>query len=304
MAQRDIAGFKSTKDSRFADNTSGQIEEVDHRDMYEDTADSFLNITDHLQDDDTFASASATKVASSESTKAYVDAQVAGATALVEKYSRIFEDFTMAPTGVMLTSAFNNGGGLGATVTTSTVGLDSTEKAIGVLAFGTGSSTAGGSGLTNVTYKFPFGNGFTCSLEYRAAISALSDGTDTYEIRVGFMDATGTAPANGAYFRYKHSVNSGKWQAVTVSASTETAEDTGITAEISVFHLFKVIGNAAGTQIDFYVDGVKTNDITTNIPTSGTAVGQVAVIEKTAGSTNRILYLDYYEFITERTTAR
>lgn len=77
MAQRDVAGFKSTKDSRFADNTSGQIEEVDHRNMYEDTADSFLNITDHLLDEDDMASDSATKVPSQQSVKAYVDAQIA-----------------------------------------------------------------------------------------------------------------------------------------------------------------------------------------------------------------------------------
>lgn len=73
MAQRSVSSFKTTKDSRFADNSTGQIEEVDHRDTFEDVADSFLNKTDHLIDDDTFATATSSNVASAESTKAYVD---------------------------------------------------------------------------------------------------------------------------------------------------------------------------------------------------------------------------------------
>lgn len=75
MAQRTVSAFKSTKNSRFADNTTGLISEADSRDMYEDVADSFLNISDHLLDEDDMASNSATKVPSQQSVKAYVDAQ-------------------------------------------------------------------------------------------------------------------------------------------------------------------------------------------------------------------------------------
>ena len=78
MAARSRAAFKATKDSRYADNTSGAISEQDGRDMFEDVADSFLNITDDLLDEDDMASDSATKVPSQQSVKAYVDAQVGG----------------------------------------------------------------------------------------------------------------------------------------------------------------------------------------------------------------------------------
>ncbi len=78
MAQRDITTFKSTKNSRFADNSSGSISEGDSRDMFEDTADSFLNITDHLLDEDDMASNSASKVPSQQSVKTYVDAATGG----------------------------------------------------------------------------------------------------------------------------------------------------------------------------------------------------------------------------------
>ena len=44
--------------------------------MFEDTADSFLNISDHLIDEDDMASDSATKVPSQQSVKAYVDGKI------------------------------------------------------------------------------------------------------------------------------------------------------------------------------------------------------------------------------------
>lgn len=46
MAQRSRAQYKTTKNARYADNTSGDVSAGDSRDMFEDTADSFINITD------------------------------------------------------------------------------------------------------------------------------------------------------------------------------------------------------------------------------------------------------------------
>lgn len=76
MAQRNVATFKSTKNSRFADSTTGGISEADSRDMYEDVADSFVNKTDDILDEDDMASDSATKVPSQQSVKAFVASQL------------------------------------------------------------------------------------------------------------------------------------------------------------------------------------------------------------------------------------
>lgn len=46
MAQRNTSSFKSTKNSRYADNTAGDVSAEDSRDMFEDVADSFLNTSD------------------------------------------------------------------------------------------------------------------------------------------------------------------------------------------------------------------------------------------------------------------
>lgn len=303
MAQRTVSAFKSTKNSRFADNTTGLISEGDSRDMYEDVADSFLNISDHFIDEDSFASDSASKVPSQQSVKAFVAAQVFGA-GVIDTSSRIFEDFYAAVQYFSLT-AFNGGGGVGASPSASAYGLDSTEKAIGVLLLSTSTSTAGGSALANTTWQLTFGFGFTITQTWRIALKDLSDGTNTFIVEVGFSNAFSSVPSNGAYFRYTHSVNSGKWQAVTVVGGTETAEDTGITAAVDGFHSFKILTNDDATQVDFYIDGVKTNDITTNIPNDAAEIfGYNATIRKSAGSTAKGIYVDYFDMTATRTTAR
>lgn len=302
MAQRTVSAFKSTKNSRFADNTTGLISEGDSRDMYEDVADSFLNISDHFIDEDSFASDSATKVPSQQSVKAYVDAQAGGGS--IDTSTRIFEDFYGAVQYFSL-AAINNGGGLPSAATTSSYGVDSTEKAIGVVIMNTGTSTAGSSALSNSTWLLTFGFGYTFNLTWRVALKDLSDGTDTFTVRHGFTNSNSGTSTNGAYFRYTHSVNSGKWQAVTVKGGSETAEDTGVAGAVDGFHIFKIVVNDDATQVDFYIDGVKTNDITTTIPNSASELtGYSCHIEKTAGSSAKGVYADYFELIATRTTAR
>lgn len=141
---------------------------------------------------------------------------------------------------------------------------------------------------------------------YRGAIETLSDGTNTYTIRIGLMNTNQSAPTNGCFFRYTDSVNSGKWEAVTVDNGTETAQDTGITAIIATMEKFKVEVNSAGTEAKFYHNGTLTNTITTNIPTaSNRLVGEGMTWIRTAGTTNLIaLTSDYlwsrYEFTSAR----
>ena len=48
MAIRSVSSFKSTKDTRYADNSAGAITAQNSRDTFEDTADSFVNWTDGI----------------------------------------------------------------------------------------------------------------------------------------------------------------------------------------------------------------------------------------------------------------
>ncbi|MBK9338804.1 MAG: hypothetical protein IPM98_20630 [Lewinellaceae bacterium] len=68
-------------------------------------------------------------------------------------------------------------------------------------------------------------------LRYTSTVSLdnLSDGTNTYNVRCGWMDASNPTgePSNGVYFRYTHGTNSGNWQFVARSGGTETVINTG-----------------------------------------------------------------------------
>ena len=85
MSQRSVSGFKSTKDTRYADNANGEISAADSRDMFEDVADSFVNWIDGVKDEDDMASDSASHVPTQQSVKKYVDNKVAGVGTIVHK---------------------------------------------------------------------------------------------------------------------------------------------------------------------------------------------------------------------------
>jgi hypothetical protein len=309
MSQLNGTSFQNlygTTGVTFPDNTSGEISESDVRTFGQDIKDSFLNISDHLIDEDSFATDSPTRVPSQQSTKAYVDAQVL-TLSNVDTGSMIFlSDFYMNETRIS-SGQFNAGGGLGAVSLGETFGIDTTENCLGVASVGTSSSTAGGSTISGgSTPSINFGNGFTFVLKWRCALETVSDGTDTYTVSVGFHDVLTSGDAvDGAYFRYTHGTNSGKWQAVTRSNSSEKEEDTGVTAVVTTYSIFEIRVNSDGSQVDFYINGTKTNDITTTIPTGSARLTNFLIkIEKTAGSTARKFYADYVQLTASRTTAR
>jgi hypothetical protein len=268
MAQRDKAGFKSTKDSRFADNTTGQIGADDMRNMFEDAADSFLFVTDEA----------------------------------IDTYMRYTDDFLANLTGPWGFVNINSGSAF-----YGNFGVDNTEKATGVAHCTTSTGATSGAGVITASAlsALTFGFGFTYELSFRIALSDLSDGSETYTARIGFLDNSSGAPTDGAFFRYTHGTNSGKWEAVTISNSVETAEDTTIAAVAATYVTFKIVANSDATQVDFYINGVKTNDITTNIINSSSRVtGHGTHIIKSVGTTARLMYIDYIDLIVSRTTAR
>jgi hypothetical protein len=193
--------------------------------------------------------------------------------------------------------------GSGANVTPEGLyGIDSTEKALGVLSLESGTSTTGLGSMYKALSKLKFGLGHTIKLEFRASLETLSDGTDTYDAYLGFgEDEQDLNHDNGAYFKYTHGTNSGRWQAVTANAGVRTATDSTVAAN-TVYRTFSIEVNAGGTNVSFSVDGVVVAN-TTNIPTAN-FTGIVFKIVKSAGTTSRQLHLDWYKLTITRTSAR
>ena len=275
MAVRTRSNFKSTKNSRITTNGTGAITGSIMNDMFEDCADSFLMAEDG-----------------------------GGSTDIDLFYSEQtdFLDVVVPIGGFSFTSS-----GAGATYTISEYGVNTTENAIGVLGLETGTTTTGytigyhcgGGGINMVRFGTA---AFT--MKWRLAVSAVSDGTDTYHISFGFSEAASSSKdmTDGAYFTYTHSVNSGNWQAVTASASTRTTTNLATPPSTS-FQTFEIRVNEAATEVTFYLNGTLVATHTTNIPTADT-VGVNINIVKSAGTNERILYADYYYFKSTRSANR
>lgn len=145
------------------------------------------------------------------------------------------------------------------------------------------------------------GGRFVCS--WRVRIPVLSDGTETFTLRIGLHDST---PVDGLWFEYIHSTNSGQWQIKASSNSTATTTNTSSAPSANTWYVLTIDCNAAGSSVDYYIDGANVGTIATaNIPTgSGRVFGPNAGIIKSAGTTARVLDLDYFWILQKLTTAR
>jgi len=141
--------------------------------------------------------------------------------------------------------------------------------------------------------------GLDFSYEIRVRMPTLSDGTNTYTVRFGLMDGIAAGqPANGVIFSYTNGTNSGRWRGSTIASSTATNVDSTITVTANTWYRVKIIVNAAGSNVDFYIDDVLIGSATTNIPTA--ALRLVAKIEKSAGTTARTANIDYFAWSRSR----
>jgi SO2946-like, C-terminal domain len=175
---------------------------------------------------------------------------------------------------------------------------------IGVL----GLSTGGGSTNTASTMchdeAFCLGGG-TVLWFSRIQLSALSDGTDTYQVQIGFGDHSASAYDDGIWFDYIHSANSGKWVCKTASNTTVTTLNTSTTAVAGQWVSLAWVLNANATSVEFFINGVSQGTITTNIPSGvDRATGPRMRILKSAGTNSRSLYCDYVEIFERFTTPR
>lgn len=174
------------------------------------------------------------------------------------------------------------------------------DNARGVAICSTGTTTTGRGGIyamtdASGTASFTQTGTGAYVFEARVKLTTLSDGTNTYTAGIGAQSVVHNSFAagnTGAFFRYTHGTNSGKWQAVTDNGATQTATDTGVTADTN-FALFRIEVNAANTSIAFYINGSLVATNTTNIGAAGTGQLIGAGLLKSAGTTAMTLEVDY-----------
>ena len=179
-------------------------------------------------------------------------------------------------------------------------------NAVGIMRAALGTTATGRAAIASANLSvLKFGNG-VASFESNTRIVNLSDATNTYSFRAGFIDSISAESTDGAFFRYTHGTNSGRFQAVTRNNGVETATDTGITVAANTGYKFEITVNAAGTSVEFMINGSVVATNTTNIPTaSGRETGYGVMALRSAGTTAFNCYeCDFIEVKYDFTTPR
>ncbi len=175
----------------------------------------------------------------------------------------------------------------------------------GIVAVTTGTTTTGSAGLWAGSQPARLGGG-VWSFRMDTSISAVSNGTDTYTLRIGFIDSLSVESTNGVFLRYTHSVNSGQWVFVARDNGSETTSNgsTAPATSIATTQSIEIQINAAGNSATAYVNGVQQGSALTALPTASTRyVSPGAMILKSAGTTSRYFTVDALWYSFNRTTA-
>jgi hypothetical protein len=174
-------------------------------------------------------------------------------------------------------------------------GVASTTTRFGISNSTTGSTATGRAGLGSVAVtQVVFGQGF-CEFEAAVAVPTLSDATNTFIVRAGWADSQTAAGVDSVEFQYTDAAGTGAaWDCVTRANSVETRTTVGSNLVAFQFYILKITVDAAGTEVNFYLDDVLVATHTTNIPTgTAQATGALVQIRKTVGTTGRTVRSDY-----------
>lgn len=182
----------------------------------------------------------------------------------------------------------------------NTSGAASGQGHPGVVNVATGTTATGRCGLGGGSVRLG-ADALTFGVVLRPG--ALSTSGQRYTIWAGLNNSGSGDGAEGVHFRYSDNVNSGNWQAVCRNGGTETAIDTGVAAAASWTKLGFTV-NAAGTSVEFFINGTSVGTITTNIPTASTTTGQPINVIKSVGTTSSVTEVDAYWYIWTLGTAR
>ena len=133
-------------------------------------------------------------------------------------------------------------------------------------------------------------------LENLIQLSALSDGTNTYQFHFGWQNSISAInPTIALLFQYSSTLNSGNWVCYANNLGATTTVNTSTAAAAGSWVKLKIVYTYSDTTARFYVNGTLVGTISTNI-TSNTSwqIGQQIV--KSAGGTAAYFLIDYFKF--------
>ena len=219
----------------------------------------------------------------------------------------LFSDLSALPTTTgnpFIISASGTGAAVAAIATP-------VSNRMGIGQFATGTTATGRIAHTTNTNAIRLGGG-PAVYESDIMIPVLSDGTNRYQLLIGFMaNITAATQTNAVCFLYDEggvstgAGASGNFKALTANNGTRTYTDTLVAAAANTWVKFRIEVNAAGTEVVFKINGSTVATHSANIPTaSGREVGAAMFVIKSIGTTSRGIQQDYQLIDIEFTTPR
>lgn len=216
-----------------------------------------------------------------------------------------FEDFIFGPTN------FNIGlwqPKTGGTPGSQIYAIAPTAQRFGITSLDVGTQFNGWASISSGGEFFPlqflFGAG-VYTIEADIYLPNLSTVTETYTARFGFGDVYNGDFVDGAYFEYSDAGATPNWYRCTASNGTRTKISSGVAAIAGEWIRLKAVVNAAGTSVEYFINGVSVGSNTTDIPVgAGRQTGAVLSIFKSAGTTPRVINIDWAWIHVNLTTTR
>jgi hypothetical protein len=200
-----------------------------------------------------------------------------------------FYDFLNAVNGTPFTATAS---GSGAAVSAASGGWSRP----GVVKLSTGSTSSGKAAISTASSAILFGNGGGLDFEASVYLTATSNSSQRYQLRIGAIDTLTGDQTDGVYFEYDDSLSS-SWRIATANNSTRTKLATSVAVSTSSWISLRLVVNSSGTKADFYINGNLVGTITTNIPTAvGRETGLGILITKSVGSSASTLNVDSVYF--------
>lgn len=178
----------------------------------------------------------------------------------------------------------------------------------GIVEISTSSSTGTSNGflratnaLTGVGRPALLASGGELVFESAIRIDSLWGGSNTGQIRLGFMNEISGAPSVGVHLQYQSGTSA--WVLFARNSSGSSSDSSGAVTVTTGWHRIKIVINADGTSASLYVDGALAATVSANIPVAdGFSFG--AQIQKTGGTTAMTCAVDYIHVRQKFTSAR
>jgi len=221
----------------------------------------------------------------------------------VDKLFTLQSDFIGTVAGEF--TAFSSG--TGASQQSVNLYQDAINNAIGVTQMDTGTTSTGRQGLGLITGTVLTPTLAKYTSEIRAAIEAISTPTETFVVRHGLGDfyTVGGDGTNGLFFSYTDLVNGGRWLAISrAGGTTIQSVDTGVSPDLDM-HVYRVELDEDGQQARFYIDNALVATVNApSLPALANRMGAGTMIQKTLGTSQRNLSLDWMKIESNRTAVR